>query len=118
MHWLLLAVVAACILASWSGTGFVQPGPPEEVMEQVEQITCTGGPDCKEQEDAIMAAKTAATNLIVSGAMGDPTEHGFRVQLAGHSNPDNTAEPGWSPDAIVVNVSQSKESPIPKDQVT
>lgn len=105
----MLAAVAILIAASWSGSGFVQPGPPEDVAEQIDEIV-VHGPESDESTKQIEAARVAATNIINSGCLGDPHVHGFAVNINGHSNPENTAEGHSAPDCIGVSIRQSKES--------
>lgn len=61
--------------------------------------------DTTEAEEQLRAARSAAIDLMESGAVG-AKDGDYRVYLNGHANPEHRPAPGWANDCVAVNVSQ------------
>lgn len=55
------------------------------------------------------AARSAAKNLIASGAIGDETRS-FTVTMSGHSNEGHEPADGWTNDCVTVAIQQAAET--------
>lgn len=66
-----------------------------------------------ESPEALAAMKVAVDvvgEILDSEVLGNKTTKRFRVNITGHSNPDNEPSPGWSNDYVNINVYQMEES--------
>lgn len=64
------------------------------------------GDDTDEAHAAMKSAVDAVSEILASGALGDPEVKRFAVSISGHSNVGNTPVPGFSNDYMNVNIFQ------------
>lgn len=62
-----------------------------------------------EHKQQYAKALLAVTELIDSGALGDPGGK-YSFNVSGHANPDHQPAPGWANDSLTISISQ-----IPKE---
>lgn len=92
---------------SWSANPVVVSGSKYE--EEIDAISPNLPEDMELSEQVrhqIDAAHEAAKMVIKTGAVGDPINHDFTIEMNGHANPDHEPVEGWVNDCTTVRVSQ------------
>lgn len=92
---------------SYSFSVTTQPG--DDVQEAVEQAADHYRQQYQPEEHAgesIATAAGAVLAVLQSGALGDPDEYGFNVNVNGHANPEHKPAEGWSNDHLTISISQ------------
>ncbi len=93
---------------SWSTECTIPPGEFEASgHHRISAMQPTGDDRApRERDQQFELAKSLVEQVIESGAVGDPSEEGFRVSISGHANRGHCKPPGWAADSLTIQISQ------------
>lgn len=95
---------------SWSAS---IPVTKVEDVEAAMDALAVFGNECPERDQQVAAAKEAVTALVLSGAIGGESFHGY---MSGHANTDHVVTPGWSNDCITVSITMDATPEPPAEE--